>query len=92
MNTGRNKKHLGLRIFCSVCLFTFLGALIYAFIFDFEMAAVFFAITSFCGLAGTSLVSSDSFLEFLSVLIELFVEGIVSAFEALASTLGSIFG
>ena len=85
MEEKKKKRSLLTRFFCSGYSLTFLGAVLYLLLFGFEIIAATLVAVSFGGLATTSAVASEGVFEFLSTLIELFVEGISSIFDAIAS-------
>lgn len=54
------------------------------FLFDVEWVAMALVLSSFGGLATTSALSASGILDFLSTLVEIFFEGLMLVFRAIA--------
>ena len=84
MSKSDKKRRPITRVFCAICSFTFLGAVSSLFLLGAEWVAMALVLTSFGGLATTSALSASGILDFLSTLVEVFFEGLMLVFRAIA--------
>ena len=87
-----NRKPLGVRFLGSSCSLLLVGLIIYIAVAGFNFAAAILLVLAVGGLAGPSVVAGDSIFECLSGIVEMFIDGIQSIFEAIAEVISSIFG
>ncbi len=74
------------------CSLLLIGCVVYIVIVGFSYISGLLLVASLAGLAGPSVASGDGFIEILSGIFELIVEGIQTIVEAVVDIISSIFG
>lgn len=89
----KEKKYsLPVRFLGLSCTFMFIGCIIYIAVAGLNFMSGFLVAASLTGLIGPSVAAGDGFIEMLTGVFELVIEGVQTIFEIIFEALSSIFG
>lgn len=88
----KKKKPRIIRMIGALCSLLLIGSLIYILSAGFNYVAGLVIVAAVSGLVGPSVASGAGFIDIISGIFEMIIEGIQAIFEAIIEAISSIFG
>jgi phage-related protein len=81
-----------IRLLGASCIFLLIGSIFYIAVAGVSFMSGFIVAASIVGLVGPSVAVGEGFIEMITGVFELIVEGVQTIFEVIFDTISSIFG